>query len=61
MMTKQDFERMAQALGSADTLDQAIANVTDACAAGNPAFDRRRFEDRVRRVWIGKWGDPKTG
>jgi len=50
MMTKKDFEGLADALAlGADAygFEFVVRDVADWCASQTPRFDREKFEDRV--------------
>lgn len=52
MMTKQNFEALAVALGEAVDLEDAVQRITNVCAAASPNFDPDRFRARIDEVVV---------
>lgn len=57
MMTQRDFEALAEALGKASNVQDAIGRVTDVCDQANGYFDRQRFLAAVGKARANAYGE----
>lgn len=51
-MSKRDYERLAEALGAATDLEDAVRRVATVCEQGSDNFNPQVFTERVRHFVI---------